>query len=215
MLNLDWRKWFDRMQPQTLQISTMLLYLNGFFAFAYFDHVQQICWLARDRMGIKPVWLCSHSGGHFFASEHKALYPLGMGRELNPTAVRCYFRMGYIPGPISVFKNGQQLMPGHWVKLSKSGFEEPKAWWSLPVGMDSEIAPIPSYQKAVQRVRALVEEAVADRLISDVPLGSFLSGGVDSSVVVAVASQRVKDFIHSALDLKTSLISTKLDMQNR
>ena len=166
--------------------------LNGFFAFAYFDHVQQICWLARDRMGIKPLWLCSHSGGHFFASEHKALYPMGMGRELNPTAVRCYFRMGYIPGPISVFKNGQQLMPGHWVKLSKSGFEEPKAWWSLPVGMDSEIAPIPSYQTAVQRVRALVEEAVADRLISDVPLGSFLSGGVDSSVVVAVASQRVK-----------------------
>jgi len=166
--------------------------LNGFFAFAFFDHVQKICFLARDRMGIKPLWLCSNQFGHFFASEHKALNPLGLGPELNPTALRCYFRMGYIPGPISVFKNGQQLMPGHWVKLSEKGFEKPQAWWNLPSTLNSEVDTIPSYQVAASKVRELVEASVTDRLISDVPLGSFLSGGVDSSLVVAVASQKVK-----------------------
>lgn len=166
--------------------------LNGFFAFAFFDHAQKTCNLARDRMGIKPLWLCSNELGHFFASEHKALYPLGLGPDLNPTALRCYFRMGYIPGPISVFKNAQQLMPGHWVKLSHLGFETPIAWWNLPSTLNSETDSIPGYKVAVSKVRGLVEAAVTDRLISDVPLGSFLSGGVDSSVVVAVASQRVK-----------------------
>ena len=166
--------------------------LNGFFAFAFFDHEKKVCRLARDRMGIKPLWLCSNELGCFFASEHKALYPLGLGMELNPTALRCYFRMGYIPGPISVFKNGKQLMPGHWIDLTENGFEKPQAWWALPAGLNPATDSIPTYKEAVSKVRELVEVAVTDRLISDVPLGSFLSGGVDSSVVVAVASQRAK-----------------------
>lgn len=166
--------------------------LNGFFAFAYYNHKENSCLLARDRMGIKPLWLSSNDGGHFFASEHKSLFPLGLGRELNTTALRCYFRMGYIPGPLSIFQNGQQLMPGHWVRLTELGFEQPQSWWSLPATLNPKTHIIPSYNAAVSRVRELVEEAVADRLISDVPLGSFLSGGVDSSVVVAAASQRTK-----------------------
>lgn len=166
--------------------------LNGFFAFAFFDRSRKVCLLSRDRMGIKPLWLCSTEQGYFFGSEHKALRALGMGHDINPIALRTYFRMGYIPGPLSIFSNGQQLMPGHWVELSEHGFGQPTSWWSLPETIEEQSKTLPSYEGACVQVKKLVEDAVTDRLVSDVSLGSFLSGGVDSSIVVSVAAQRVK-----------------------
>jgi asparagine synthase (glutamine-hydrolysing) len=166
--------------------------LNGFFAFAFFDRSRKVCLLGRDRMGIKPLWLCRTEQGCFFGSEHKALRFLGMGPDINPTAVRAYFRMGYIPGPLSIYSNGYQLMPGHWVELSEQGFGQPTAWWSLPETLQEKSSALPSYDEACFQVKKIVEDAVTDRLVSDVPLGSFLSGGVDSSIVVSVAAKRLK-----------------------
>ena len=159
---------------------------RGMFAFAIWDRNQQTLFVARDRLGIKPLYYAFLSDGHFiFASELKALYlhPL-LSRQLDPLAVEEYFGYGYVPEPRTILKDVSKLPPGHRLTVRRGA--------ALPV-VAEEYWDVPFIPGSVQREEDLqnelverLREAVRIRLIAEVPLGAFLSGGVDSSAVVAM-----------------------------
>jgi asparagine synthase (glutamine-hydrolysing) len=161
---------------------------RGMFAFAVWDRNRATLFLARDRLGIKPLYYALLPDGHFiFGSELKALliHPK-LPRQLDPLAIEDYFAFGYIPDPRTIFRHVNKLAPGHTLMLRcGAAVLEPRQYWDItfkPQTLGSE--------QAIEG--ALIEklrEAVNIRLIADVPLGAFLSGGVDSSAVVATMAQ--------------------------
>lgn len=161
--------------------------LRGMFAFAIWDSQQDSLFVARDRLGIKPLYYALLDDGQFiFGSELKVLkqHPQ-CPRELDPQAIEDYFTFGYIPEPKSIFKQVKKLPPGHTLTVQfGQALPEPVQYWD--VCFAEQAAPDDS--TAEQLIKRL-KEAVDIRLISEVPLGSFLSGGVDSSAVVAMMSQ--------------------------
>ena len=163
--------------------------LDGFFAFAFYDTKEDVLHIVRDRFGKKPLLYYLTDDGIIFGSELKALLPFGIPREINYEALRLYLQLSYIPQPLSILRNVKKLPPGHYCMLNKGKFEE-KKWYELK--LNDNYATAPSYDEAQKQLVVLMEEAVVKRLISDVPLGAFLSGGVDSSVIVALASKHVK-----------------------
>lgn len=170
--------------------------LNGFFAFAIFDHNKQSLFLARDRFGIKPLVYCNTDSQFSFASEIKAILPFGVKRELNYHALFTYLQLSYIPQPVTAFKNVRKLPPGHFIeikKLNKIPDEiEPTSYYeSSSYGGRAE-ASAKKYIETKDQLRALLEDSIEQRLVSDVPIGTFLSGGVDSSIISAIAAKKVK-----------------------
>jgi len=170
--------------------------LNGFFAFAIFDHNKQSLFLARDRFGIKPLVYCNTYSQFSFASEIKAILPFGVKRELNYHALFTYLQLSYIPQPVTAFKNVRKLPPGHFIeikKLNKIPDEiEPTSYYeSSSYGGRAE-ASAKKYIETKDQLRALLEDSIEQRLVSDVPIGTFLSGGVDSSIISAIAAKKVK-----------------------
>jgi len=167
----------------------VLHHLRGMFAIALWDIPRQRLLLARDRFGIKPLYLWPHSGGIAFASELKSLEILrGFPTELDPTALLRYLSLGYVPDPLCIWRGIHKLPPGHLaVWTAGEGLTE-RAWWSPLVAEQSGICEA----DATQELRRLLSEAVECHLESDVPLGAFLSGGVDSSAVVAMMTRLTK-----------------------
>lgn len=169
-------------------------YLRGMFAFAIWDEKRQIFLLARDRVGKKPL-LYSHICGAFcFASEFLALLKSGLiKKEINYEAVNYYLTFGYIPAPLTIYKNVFKLPPAHTLMLRDNKLNI-KRYWELDYSDKIKI----SEQEATEEILRLLKEAVEIRLYSDVPLGVFLSGGIDSSTIVALISQlyhnKVKTF---------------------
>ncbi len=163
----------------------MLPMINGFFAFAIYDKEEKLLFVARDRLGIKPLMVYSDSDKLIFASELKALLKYPVKPEIDFVSVLCYLQLNYIPPPGSVYKNISKMQPGTYMWIS-SGNITTKKWYNIP---EPEPANDWSYQQAQQELSKLVEDAVQMRLVSDVPLGAFLSGGIDSSVIVALASK--------------------------
>lgn len=164
--------------------------LNGFFAFAVYDSQTDTLFVARDRMGIKPLLYYQDGDRFLFASEMKSLLAFGLPREIDYEVLYMYLQLNYIPAPHSMLKGVRKLMPGHFLKLRK-GKLEVKCWYRVPFD-PSEINPQKlSYEQQQQQLRELMERAVQRRLVADVPLGSFLSGGIDSSVITALASRHV------------------------
>lgn len=160
--------------------------LEGFFALAIYDTKDEVLYMGRDRFGKKPLHIYQDKDCLIFASELKAIYTFGIPKELNYDSLKLYLQFAYIPQPYSILKHVKKLSPGSWMRISKIQSEE-KAWYTLPVTKDYSRAP--SYSKAQDELVKLMENAVQERLISDVPLGAFLSGGIDSSVIVALASR--------------------------
>ena len=158
-------------------------HLRGMFAFALWDGGRRRLFLARDRLGKKPLYYWHRDGRFVFASEPKALllHP-DVARELDPAALHHYLAFGYTPAERSIFAGIAKLPPGHTATLA-DGRLELRRYWSLPVG--PAVSSAPPRDEATARVRREVVEAVRLRLESDVPLGVFLSGGIDSSVIVA------------------------------
>ena len=159
--------------------------LRGMFAFALWDRPQQTLFLARDRMGVKPMhyaWL--PDGTFIFGSELKVItaHP-DFVRDIDPLAVEDYFSFGYVPDPRCIYKSAHKLPPAHTLTLRRgeSGQAMPVPYWDVHFTNDNTIAQA----DAEAELRARVSESVKLRLIADVPLGAFLSGGVDSSAVVA------------------------------
>jgi len=163
--------------------------LNGFFAFAVYDKYEDSIFVARDRMGIKPLLLYKDDDKIIFASEMKALLSFGIKKEIDNVSLYSYLQLNYIPGPFSIFQNIKKLTPGHYIKISKSGVVENEYYYIPRQSLSNNYTTNISYDEAQTRLYNLLDESVKRRLISDVPLGAFLSGGVDSSVVVALASK--------------------------
>ena len=160
--------------------------LEGFFAFVIYDTQSKELFIARDRFGKKPLNYFIDDDRFIFASELKALYDFDIPKELNYEALKFYLQLGYIPQPMSMLKHVRKLEPGAYLTLKEKNIEE-KKWYQLDPTYEYSNAP--SYEKAQKELVSLLEDAVVKRLISDVPLGAFLSGGIDSSVIVALASR--------------------------
>jgi asparagine synthase (glutamine-hydrolysing) len=158
---------------------------RGMFAFALYDRNLDTLFLARDRLGVKPLYYAELAGGFFvFGSELKSLlaHP-GLDRELDPLAVEDYFAYGYVPEPRTIFTQPLKLPPACTLTVKRGErLREPRVYWDVP------FQPLPriSEQEACEELVRRLRESVKIRLMSEVPLGAFLSGGVDSSAVVAM-----------------------------
>ncbi|HEV2750289.1 MAG TPA: asparagine synthase (glutamine-hydrolyzing) [Gemmatimonadales bacterium] len=154
--------------------------LRGMFAFAIWDSVEQTLFLARDRFGIKPLYITSGPWGIGFASELKALHVAGLAhRELDWDALDTYLQLGYIPAPRTPFREIRKLEPGHTAQWDRTHGLSTRAYWDLP----HDRTPAPRNLEA--HVVEWLDESVRAHLVSDVPVAAFLSGGLDSSAVVA------------------------------
>nr|WP_166178104.1 asparagine synthase (glutamine-hydrolyzing) [Altererythrobacter segetis] len=167
-----------------------LAHLNGMFAFALWDRRVRKMILARDRVGEKPLYYGRSKGTTLFGSELKALqeHPDFRG-ELDRQALTSFFRFNYIPAPRSIWTGIAKLLPGHYVEIDGASGEigEPRAYWSLrEVALAGASEPFPNTPDLVDRLEALLLDAVGIRMTADVPLGAFLSGGVDSATIVAM-----------------------------
>jgi asparagine synthase (glutamine-hydrolysing) len=168
-----------------------LKHLNGFFAFAIYDKEKESLFIARDRMGIKPLLFFQDEDKLIFASEMKALLAYGIPKELDYVSLQQYLQLNYIPAPHTIFKNVQKLLPGHFMYLQGNEVSN-KPYYQIPQMYSRWTANQMSYEKVQEKLVELLEESVRKRLIADVPLGAFLSGGIDSSVIVALASRHTQ-----------------------
>lgn len=173
--------------------------LRGMFAFAIWDERKQTLMLARDRPGKKPLLYYYKNGIFCFSSEFSSLLASGLiDKEINRKAIHYYLTFGYIPAPMTIYKDVYKLQPAHILVLKnivgQASRLSIKQYWSLDYARKINI----SEEEAASEVLRLLKEAVKIRLHSDVPLGAFLSGGIDSSTIVALMSQltgkRVKTF---------------------
>jgi len=160
--------------------------LNGFFAFAFYDAYADSLLLARDRYGIKPLVWFQDAAGLRFASEAKALFPLGLQPQLNREELPVYLALNYLPPDRSLLQGLQKLQPGHYLTVAQ-GEVRIHQWYSLPVAPEQQTMFTGSYAAAQCMLETLLDAAVARRMVADVPLGVFLSGGIDSSVVATLA----------------------------
>jgi asparagine synthase (glutamine-hydrolysing) len=167
----------------------LLEHLRGMFAFALYDRRARRMLLARDRLGIKPLYWHDDGKRLVFASELKALLlDPTVPREVDPTAVADYLTFQYVPSPRTIWQGVRKLAPGHALTCDAGGVVV-RRYWALPVEPDPG-HPVDYYR---ERLRALLAEAVRLRLVADVPLGAFLSGGIDSSAVVAFMTEAVSE----------------------
>jgi len=176
--------------------------LHGMFGFALWDARLQRLWLARDRLGKKPLVYSWDGKRLIFASEIKALLmDPDVAREIDFEALDLYLTLNYIPAPWTIFKNIRKLPPGHHLLLEKGKLSIESFWDISASGGEPEISSPSdslSQDQRTKRLKELLEAAVGRRLIADVPLGAFLSGGLDSSIIVALmarqSSRPVKTF---------------------
>lgn len=156
--------------------------IRGMFAFALWDENQQQLFLARDRFGIKPLYYAEHAGRLYFASEIKAILAQPhFPRRVNFTALHAMLTVGFVPGPATLFDGIYKLPPAHYLMAYRDTFQI-KKYWQLDYRKNSQI----SEPEAVEQFLALLQESVRLRLMSEVPLGALLSGGLDSGMLVAL-----------------------------
>jgi len=157
---------------------------RGMFAFALWDRNQQTFFMARDRLGVKPMFYAVLDDGQLlFGSELKSVLAHGgLRREMDPMAVEQYFSLGYVAEPRTIFKQAKKLSPGHSLCIRRgAALGQPREYWDLRFSHSNPIG----VEDACSELEARLKESVKLRMISEVPLGAFLSGGVDSSAVVA------------------------------
>ena len=163
----------------------MLTRLRGMFGLALWDARRRRMLIARDRLGIKPLFLVQRDGLVAFASELKALQVSPWAsREIDPAGLDRYLTLGYIPAPLTIFSGIRKLLPGHYLLASPEGVVSER-YWRVPRGLPARVTE----QEALVELERLLQDAVTSHLMSDVPLGAFLSGGVDSSLIVAMMAK--------------------------
>jgi len=174
--------------------------LRGMFAFALWDASRQELWCVRDRLGVKPFYFHAGGGRFAFASELRALVASGAAAPaLDPRGLASLLRFGSVEEPGTILRDVRTLAPGTWLRVNGRGrVLQRQRYWSLEQAFASKTDVTENAEEQARRVREAVSESVACRLVSDVPLGAFLSGGIDSSAVVAMmaraASRPVKTF---------------------
>jgi asparagine synthase (glutamine-hydrolysing) len=165
--------------------------INGQFAFCIFDKRENLFFLARDRLGIKPLYYYHNAGRFIFGSELKVLLKSDIKRQISEKALNHYLLFGYTPSGESILENVQKLLPGSYLiyDLAAKKITENARYWSLSFDGDASITE----QQAKREISERLEQSVKAQLIADVPLGAFLSGGVDSSIIVALMRKYVKE----------------------
>ena len=181
-----WQAWGDKCVDR----------LRGMFAFAIWDRTKEVLFLARDRLGIKPLFYTELANGHFiFGSELKSLvaHP-EFSKELESTAIEEYFGFGYIPDPKTIYKNVYKLEPGYCltIKRGQKNYRS-RQYWDINFAVNNARDENQIQEELIARF----QEAVKIRMVADVPLGAFLSGGVDSSAVVAMMAKLSNDPVNT------------------
>ncbi len=172
----------------TVEKEKCLNKLNGFFALCIYDKVEQTFFVARDRYGVKPLLYVFDEDKFLFASEMKSIIQYGIDRTLDYTSLYSYLQLNYIPAPDTIFKHVKKLLPGHYLTIVNKQLTIEK-YYDIPTEQNYII----NYEDAKKKLIELLDASVQRRLISDVPLGAFLSGGIDSSVITALASKHKPD----------------------
>ena len=171
--------------------------LNGFFAFAIYDRELEEVFVARDRLGIKPLVYYMDDTDFAFASELKALYAFGFEKELDKVSVFTYFKLNYIPAPATILKNFYKLEPGYHLTITwnkEKVHVEKNQWYQIPLNEEeAKKLTAHDYSQSQKVLKRFVRESVRKRLIADVPVGTFLSGGVDSSIIATIAKEEKED----------------------
>lgn len=162
--------------------------LNGFFALCIYDKQEQSFFIARDRYGVKPLLYLFDEDKFLFASEMKSILQYGIEKNIDYNSLYTYLQLNYIPAPDTIFTNVKKLLPGHYLTIANRQMSI-VSWYEIPKEQSTTI----SYEGAKEKLKSLLDASVKRRLISDVPLGSFLSGGIDSSVITAIASKHKPD----------------------
>ncbi len=169
---------------------------RGMFAFVLWDRRQQTLFMARDRMGVKPLYYALLDDGQLiFGSELKVLttHP-ALKREIDPYAVEDYFAYGYVPEPRTIYRQALKLPPAHTLTFKRGSMRPiPKPYWDLVFDASAPQSEADTKQELIDRLR----EAIKIRLVSEVPLGAFLSGGVDSSAVVALMAELMDEPVNT------------------
>lgn len=165
--------------------------LNGFFAFAIYDKQKKSLFIARDRMGIKPLYYYQDEDKFLFASELKSLLAFGIKKQIDPASLYHYLQLNYTPAPHSMLKEVKKVMPGHAISI-EAGKVVHKCYYKIPFDKKDVEVSILGYEAQQARLKALLHESVRKRLVADVPVGTFLSGGIDSSIITAIASKYTK-----------------------
>ncbi len=172
--------------------------LQGMFAFAIYDLKERTLFAARDRLGQKPFYYYMDDEKFIFASEIKSILATGVTSEIDPCAVKAFFANQFIQAPRTIYKNIKKLRAAHTISLKRGQLKSGR-YWEMPLPATDDMGL--SYYK--EELRSLLSESVRLRLISDVPLGAFLSGGVDSSIIAYLMKRE------SAGDVKTFSIGFK------
>ena len=159
--------------------------LNGFFAFAVYDALEKTTLIARDRFGIKPLYFYHSDLSLYFGSELKSLLKFSVPREINYESLFFYMQLNYIPEPYSIFKNIQKLKKGHYLVFNKTDLTQ-KSYYSPSITYPKNKQPL---ETSASTLYNLLHNSVEQRMVSDVPIGSFLSGGLDSSIIAACAKK--------------------------
>jgi len=173
--------------------------VNGFFALAIYDKQADTLFIARDRMGIKPLYYAQDDSVFLFASEMKGILAFDWSRKIDQTALFTYLQLNYIPAPQTMLMGVHKLLPGHYLFITgcqqsnTTPFEvTEKRFYIIPYDRSNNAPLNPTaYEEQCKVLVSLMEESVGARLVSDVPLGTFLSGGIDSSVITAIAAGQV------------------------
>lgn len=166
--------------------------LRGMFAYAIWDARRRELFLGRDRLGKKPLYYAVLEQGLFFGSEISCLREAGVPAEIDAEALKLYFQFSYIPDPRTIYKAVRKLSAGHWMTYDLAGRLRQKRYWAFPTPA-ANTTVFQTEEEAAEQVRAKFDEAVRIRMMADVPLGAFLSGGLDSSSVVSSMARQSAD----------------------
>lgn len=176
--------------------------LNGMFAIAAWDRAERCLWLARDRVGEKPLYYGQVNGAFVFASELRPIHAIagGSGLTVSPDSLSLLTTLNYIPAPRTIYREIHKLLPGGYLQVRSpvSASTSPEAYWKFPaLHPDADLA-LAGIESHVDLVDSALRQAVRRQMLADVPLGALLSGGIDSSLIVAMmqaqASERIKTF---------------------
>ena len=164
--------------------------LNGMFALAIYDKKKEKIWLFRDRVGIKPLYIYTNDEQFAFASELKAFRALsGVKLELSHEAIQAYLRLGYVPTPLSIWQQVRKMKQGTFCEISSDGKCHETRYWNPSLKFNT--MTLKNEQNAISGLKELLHDSVSRRLISDVPIGTFLSGGIDSSLITALVVEQL------------------------
>jgi asparagine synthase (glutamine-hydrolysing) len=164
--------------------------LNGFFSLAFFDSQEQKLLLARDRFGIKPMYYFQDEDKFIFGSEAKSVLAYNIKPSFDFHALHLYFQYNYIPAPLTLYEGLKKMLPGSFIEIEKNKKVTQGKYYVLP---QKPTIFTGTYEGAKELIVEKLEKSVVDRLIADVPLGAFLSGGVDSSIITGLASKHKSD----------------------